>query len=760
MPRSRSPFWSRDLRPIKPVRLIICWTVLAAVASLQSPHALAQDRSGQTAQANSLVRDAILYAARGDTAAALDRLERATRLAPGLAEAHYRRGLLLANQAGTAIGDLFKRRAAAGALDRAIRIDNNNPYYLLELGRLRLKQGFMRIAAARLFNRALRAAREKGDPAVVAEIEGELGDIYQRRYQSLANRRLLTGSVFRFDPDEAIDNPHYARDFLAQRTSEIDDAGELDLRLAEEHYRAGVATWMAHDASTAGLLGLLYDKMRYEEFLEVARGFVRAAQDNARAHLFYGLGLWRLNREREANRAFARALRMMSPAHRAQITDLSVILRRNDAGRYQQLSSAQRAEFDRIYWSANDPLLLTRVNEHQLEHLARVAYTDLRFTSKDLNLRGWATDRGAIYIRYGPPPVIASFAPNVSRIGDDIELLGKVVTVWFYPERNLRFVFYGPPGYNFARFAGEFKTYAEDARYTSPVRYDNVPVNEALDSIPVQTAALRPVGDSADLGRTQLVFYAGLPLKRMVAGVDLAEGPLESGLFITDPLQREVLSRNQQETVKFGSEDQFETRTYFAQLKPGEYLYRVEARQPVTRRAARGMSRISVESFDRAALQLSDIILADRVAPRVEEPGALSDFLVDPNAAMRYTPGDAVHLYWETYNLQPDSAATVRFETELVIRVQSIERSEFGARVVGGLLDAVGASARGDEQVTLSYESEKVLAGRDRIPSWLAVDLAGAPNGTYTLEITVTDLMSGQAAVRRRTFSITDMVVP
>ena len=734
---------------------------------------LAQGTAGdKVARANALVRDAMMYAGRGDTSAALEHLKQAIRLAPTLAEAHYRRGMLLARQAGTNLADMFKRRAASAALERAIRIDRGNPRYFLELGRLRLKQGFMRLDAKRFFNRALRAARERGDPAVIAEVAGELGDIYHRRYQAIGHRRLVTGSAFRFDPNEALGNPNYARDFLSERSSEIPDAGELDLRQAEEHYRAGVAAWPAHDASTTGLLGILYDQQRFEEYHEGARRFLRAAPRNPRAYLFYGLGLWRMGRGREATRAFERALALMPPAERARLTNLSLILRRTRAERYERLTSAERAEFHRIYWSANDPLKLTVENEHLLEHLARVAYTDIRFSSPELHLRGWETDRGVIYIRYGPPPIIATFPPGTSQIGQmvgpmaeggrimltgDVMLTGRITTVWYYPERNLRFVFYGPPGYNFARFAGEFQAYAEDARYALPVKYDNVPVNEALDSIAIQVAAFKGVGDSAT---TEVVIFADVPLRRMVEGVDLAEGPLESGLFVTDLLERTVAEERRNETVRFQSERQFEQRTFVAHLEPGEYRYRVEARQPTTRRAARGASRLAVEAFDRPTLMLSDIVLADRVAPREEEPVGRAGFFIDPNPAMHYAPGEEVHLYWEIYNLVPDTAGTVRYEAEIVIRVQSLERRGFAARLVGGLLDVVGASAKGDDQVSLRYEVSDVAGARDRLPAWVAIDLADAPNGTYVLELIITDQHTGLTVVRRRSFTVTEPDTP
>jgi hypothetical protein len=62
----------------------------------------------------------------------------------------------------------------------------------------------------------------------------------------------------------------------------------------------------------------------------------------------------------------------------------------------------------------------------------------------------------------------STFPPTTSPFADDPLSVGTITTVWFYPERNLRFVFYGPPGYNFARFACEFAAYAEDARYATP----------------------------------------------------------------------------------------------------------------------------------------------------------------------------------------------------------------------------------------------------------------------------------------------------
>jgi hypothetical protein len=280
-------------------------------------------------------------------------------------------------------------------------------------------------------------------------------------------------------------------------------------------------------------------------------------------------------------------------------------------------------------------------------------------------------------------------------------------------------------------------------------------LTEALDSIPVQVAAFRHPSDTA---RAELLFFAALPLTRMAEGVDLREGPIQNGLFVTDLLERPLVSERHDERVIFTADQHFERRTFTTALPAGDYRFRVETRQPTTNRAARGAGRLPVESFNRSALTLSDVVLADRVERRTETPAGRSDFLIDPNPPMRFAPGDAVHLYWEIYNLQPDTTGSIRYTAEVVLRVQSVERTGLVARAVGPVLDAAGLSAKGDDPVSLRYDVTEALAGRNRVPAWVAVDLLQAPAGTYTLELGITDQLSQQTATRRRVFTVTDRI--
>jgi GWxTD domain-containing protein len=684
----------------------------------------------------------------GDTAAALAELDRALRLHPREAELHFRRGMLLGRRASTSLRDAGLRAQAEQSLIRALRLAGNDPRYLLELGRVRLKMPFRRLEAERLFRRALQAARSRGDPLVTAEIETELGDMYRRRADIAENRRLLTGGAMRFNVNEALNDWRYVESFLAHQSTAIRDAGELDRRQAEDRFRRALAARPAHEPAAMGLLGLLYDEGRLEEYVVVARAFAAGAGSSARAQLLLGLGQLRTGREAPASAAFDSALAMMAPEERGVALDPTIIMRRSQAIEYQGLPPEDRREAERVYWSGEDPLRLTDYNEYRLEHLARVAYADLRFSSLELRLRGWQTDRGIIYIRYGPPPVAVSFPPATEDIGD-AEQVGRITTVWWYPERRLRFVFYQTPGYNYARFAGEFMAYAEEARQVAPVRYDNVPVVSSLDTIAMQVARFRDSAGSA----TEVVAFARVPVARMLSGLDLTRSTLETGVFVHDRMERQVQERRRTESVTPSEERQFEARTFDVRLAAGEYRLRVEAREPGSGRAARGEMPVAV-SRRAAGLDLSDVVLANRVAPRTDDPRGRRDFLIDPNPAMSFAPGEPVHLYWEVYGLSPDTAGIAEFGVSVAVRLEAIERRGMMARVVGGAMDAAGLSAEGDDRVVLSYDRERGMSGRDRVPEHLAIDLSGSPPGSYILELTVTDLRTGRSVTRARSFTV------
>jgi GWxTD domain-containing protein len=65
----------------------------------------------------------------------------------------------------------------------------------------------------------------------------------------------------------------------------------------------------------------------------------------------------------------------------------------------------ERQNFIESFWLRRDPTPDTAENEFKEEHYRRIAYANERFAS---GIPGWKTDRGRIYITFGPPAEIES----------------------------------------------------------------------------------------------------------------------------------------------------------------------------------------------------------------------------------------------------------------------------------------------------------------------------------------------------------------
>jgi len=69
----------------------------------------------------------------------------------------------------------------------------------------------------------------------------------------------------------------------------------------------------------------------------------------------------------------------------------------------QLQTNEEREQFIEAFWQRRDPTPDTVENEFKEEHYRRIAYANERFAS---GIPGWRTDRGRIYIMWGPPDEI------------------------------------------------------------------------------------------------------------------------------------------------------------------------------------------------------------------------------------------------------------------------------------------------------------------------------------------------------------------
>jgi len=85
--------------------------------------------------------------------------------------------------------------------------------------------------------------------------------------------------------------------------------------------------------------------------------------------------------------------------------------------------NGERDRFVEQFWLRRDPTPGTPENEYKEEHYRRIAYANVHFAQA---VPGWETDRGRIYIVYGPPDRIKIESARTS--GDS----GKPKELWHY----------------------------------------------------------------------------------------------------------------------------------------------------------------------------------------------------------------------------------------------------------------------------------------------------------------------------------------
>jgi GWxTD domain-containing protein len=638
-------------------------------------------------------------------------------------------------------------------LREALQREPNNPAAHLAYGRYQRGASFMfaRAEARGHFETALRLAHEQHNSEVEAAALVELGRINWVAYEGRGRRWRTGGAVTGIDPVQALADWRYVETFLEGSVA-ISEAAESEYIQAEDRARAALAASPHHPGATALLAVLLADRERWEELHRLADDYVRARRRDPLGYQLLGLALERMGRASEAFEAFDGALYRMTEQQRRPYEDLHPLLSRAGAATYDSVPAARRAEFRQIYWGLAQPLALDSVNSALVEYYARVTYADLRWTAPEYNLRGTETDRGQTYIRYGPPDIWVTLTGPNNQVENELSTgtqitPGRVVVLWAYRASHARFVFELTPGYNRAVFGGDFAEYARAVFNRMPVRFDNIPAIGVPDTIFAQVAQFR----AANIGTTVAVF-GFVPVGRLLQGGDVQATDLEAGAIVKDGYMRDVARRTSTERVTVGDSNHLETRTWRIDLAPGEYLLRLEARERSVGKAARSITPLQVRGYGGGKLNLSDVVVADRVQPRIENPRRWTDFLIDPSVG-RFGRGAPLSVLWESYNLRPDSTGFAHYRIDVTITAREVRRANLAARIIGGIRDAVGLSARGDS-VSLSFEREADVRGRLAVPEYLDVVLGDSPDGLYDLALTVTDRQSGESVTRRRPFVI------
>lgn len=489
-------------------------------------------------------------------------------------------------------------------------------------------------------------------------------------------------------------------------------------RLAVRSYRRWLSRQPAEGEAAGGLVRYLLDDDRPGEAVSVARTHAWAAP-GPESLLLLGLSLHAAGDFVAAEMAFDRARTLASPAERAALDDVGVLLAHEERERYDRLGPSERAAYDRRFWAYSDPSPSVLGNERRSAHFARHAWIRILEDGPRLSGAGmlsWGTDHEEILLRYGlahrlerirAPPYRLQWDPRVVSLYDPraVSFVPRALMVEGVPgqpapgdaaplERDTVRSSYAPVGVRRTR-----GLLAQVTRF--PTREGWLLRVDAL--LPPDTAS--PAAPVSPEGLIVVMDTSGRPVARAPA---VSEPRPDS----TAVLRAEVA------------------------VPPGRYVYQVELSDDSTGLA--GWMRYRIDLPDRA-LAVSDPVIAPGGGTAAPDRAGLTPF---PTRVL--APDEAVMVYAEVRGLdRVDGVA--RYSVEWWLE-RAEERTALGRAVhwLGRTLGVV------EESRPVRVRWEAGSRDRDPVAVTYELDLTGAETGRYRLGLTVRDRVSGREATSYR----------
>jgi GWxTD domain-containing protein len=438
-------------------------------------------------------------------------------------------------------------------------------------------------------------------------------------------------------------------------------------------------------------------------------------------------------------------------------------------------NDAERETFVEQFWLRRDPTPDTEENEYKEEHYRRIAYANERFAS---GIPGWKTDRGRIYIKYGPPDEVDSHPSGGSYQRTQEEGGGQGQA---FPFETWRYRHIDDVGTNIViefvdrTMSGEYRLTIDptekdalqhtpaapqqlptgatafrdefaplellhnlgkpaavkyrdlEATVNTSVRYNTLPMRVRTDFIPVTPASIY-TNVTLQFDRRDLQF-------QQKDGVAKATINLYGRI---STMSRRVVSVFEDVISVEGLSELSAVYQKTLPLAPGRYRLNIAAKDITGGTTGSYETAIDVPQFAEDKLSASSLILADlieRVPARNIGAGqfVIGDTKVRPRLSETFRNDEKLGIYVQLYHFAPD-ARTNKPSGVVEYRI----------------------TRNGTETAVLDYtEDASALEGsasQVTVQKWLP--LKDLTPGSYTLRVKVTDQNRGQVVTPSATFTI------
>jgi GWxTD domain-containing protein len=441
----------------------------------------------------------------------------------------------------------------------------------------------------------------------------------------------------------------------------------------------------------------------------------------------------------------------LSQPDRRHYFELLAVGTQQDAERYAALPDfAARAEFWRQFWKEKDPTPTTERNERYEEHLARVAFADENFPSSSFC---W-DDRGKIYIKYGDPddrewnPMGSAPSDYVSSPDPISDTTSSTMISpsrgwerWVYSRLGHEFTFVQQlNGYRLAKSLYGAQTFASSIKTAKVFRLNEADRGE-LARLPADEYhheygqpldfpfSLSRFGDS--LGAEVWVSYS-VPLAELDYD-STGTARLNRSIVIFDREMREAARDDRilsppDAGRKIADAQAIDVCRF--RLTPGDYTVAISLEDIRAKKTGIYEYKFPVIDYLKGAKETSDLLLAREIAQ--DTAGTKfrkGGYRIVPQPSHTFKTGADLFLYYEVYNLKPDSAGQYRTE----VRHYIVSQKEKTAR---------------------GTAPEILTTVRPRLERAAALSLGDLPEGEYHVLVTARDLATGKERTMSSAFRI------
>ncbi len=184
-------------------------------------------------------------------------------------------------------------------------------------------------------------------------------------------------------------------------------------------------------------------------------------------------------------------------------------------------------------------------------------------------------------------------------------------------------------------------------------------------------------------------------------------------------------------------------------VPPGSYKMEVSIRDLISTGKGRYRQDIEIEAYPQTHLRISDLELAWQISEKEERSKFSKGYLeVIPMPTRTYPRDRSIYVYYEIYNLKHNAFGQTRYRVAYTIRSQ--EKKTLGA-LVSQLVKTITKGK--NEEIAIDFE--QVGKGASEA-TYVALDLTACGLGRHTVSVEITDLESGEKAVKEATFVVAD----